>query len=174
MPPPIHSTTLCFEASDHPIEAIFADSLGLTFQQGYLYPISVTLKWPASNDSLLWIHALLQTPRHFPAAVVGFFLRTEQVILEHKLTTEPEGLRIWQGAYGVPVEHPTDSLPTHIIRGFLIRSYSAYAQFAATRKAPERREPASNIQGGRGIVAGMAIDSFQVMLTPTTLGCIER
>lgn len=149
-----------------PVEAVFADSLGLDLREGWLYPVTVTLHWaaPAEADSARWVRARLRPPGDFPSAVVDFLLRTDQTIQEDDLETQPGGAKRWTGLYAVPVEGPESPLPAHAVKVYLLRSGPDYARYALTRADPDRREPIGNVEGGLGIVAGISFDTLTVRL----------
>lgn len=172
IPPPISIDSFTVDVADHPVEAVFADSISRNVQQGYMYPVDVTLWWTDTTgtraDSTHWIHTQVNPPASFPSAVVGYFLRSSSVVPEER--TEQMGKRRrWTGVYGVPVESDTSELPTHDISVFLLRTHTDYARFATSRNTPEQREPVSNLSQGRGIVAGIALDSVNVRIDRTGL-----
>lgn len=165
VPPSIEIDSMQVTVADKAIEAVFADSISRNVRQGYIYPVDVSMWWTdttgTQTDSLHWIHAQINPPASFPSAVLGYFLRTSSVVPEER--TEQSGRRReWTGVYGVPVPSDTSALPAHHISVFLLRSHTDYARFATSRKTPEQREPVSNLSDGRGIVAGISLDSTRV------------
>ena len=46
----------------------------------------------------------------------------------------------------------------------IIRSGQDYARFVSGRDDPERREPASNLDGAVGIFTGLSVDSLRVQV----------
>ena len=90
-----------------------------------------------------------------------FFLLTEDVQIEQTLTVENASYLSWSGVYAIQVTDSLSPPPTHNLTVQLIRGTKAYADFAASKNAPERREPVSNIDGAIGILAGIALDSLQ-------------
>ncbi len=174
LPPPIRIDSVQVSFPDAPVPAVLLDSLvlndslALGGRQGYLYPVEVTLWWrsPDDPDSTYWVRPHLQPAVPFSSVVVDLFLRTEQVLLERQSPVDGRGRRRWTGVYAVPVDSAQAPLPVHTLRVALLRSGQAYAQFAATREFPERREPVSNVEGGLGIVAGIALDSLRLTVSP--------
>ncbi len=174
LPPPIRIDSVQVSFPDAPVPAVLLDSLVLNdslaigARQGYLYPVEVTLWWQAPDDpdSTYWVRPHLQPAVPFSSVVVDLFLRTEQVLLEQQSPTDGNGRRRWTGVYAVPVDSARAPLPAHTLRVALLRSGRAYARFAATREFPERREPVSNVDGGLGIVAGIALDSLRLTVNP--------
>ncbi len=156
LPPPVTLEEVCLTAPSYPIEAVFADSLSLALKKGWIYPVTVRLTWKAEPPSNYWMHPRILPPASFPAAVVGFFLRTEEVF------AEAEHASTWEGLYAVPVASRETPFPMHHLIIRLFRGTHAYAAFARTRTLPESREPISNIPGGRGLVVGLAADSLHI------------
>jgi hypothetical protein len=143
--------------STSPVEAVFADSLGLAVGEGVIYPVTVTLFWTAPEADTAWVRARLRPPASFPSAIVDFVLDTDETRREAEF--EGEGpVRRWRGTYAVPVESLDDALPPHALDVFVLRSGTDYARYALSRTDPSRREPVGNVRGGIGIVAGVAID----------------
>ena len=167
IPPLMRIDSMRFDVADHAVEAVFADSISRNVRQGYIYPVDVALWWTdttgTQTDSLHWVHAQINPPESFPSAVLGYFLRTSSVIPEER-TNGTGRRREWTGVYGVPVPSDTSSLPSHDVTIFLLRSHTDYARFATSRNTPEQREPVSNVSNGRGIVAGISIDSVHVSI----------
>ncbi len=170
LPPSIRIDSVQVSFPEKPVPAVLLDSLVLNDslaiggREGYLYPVEVTLWWWAPNDpdSSYWVRPHLQPDVPFSSVVVDLFLRTEQVLLEQQSAQEVDGRRRWIGVYAVPVDSAHAPMPVHTVRVALLRSGQAYARFAATRESPERREPVSNVEGGLGIVAGIALDSLRL------------
>lgn len=164
MPEAIALDSVRLSPAAAPVEAVFADSLGLDLREGWIYPVAVALYWapPAEADSARWVRARLRPPASFPSAVVDFLLRTDQTLREDDLGIQPGGARRWSGLYAVPVEGPESPLPAHGLKVYLLRSGPDYARYALTRTDPERREPTGNVEGGLGIVAGISFDTLTV------------
>lgn len=173
VPRPLTIEDVQVDVPREPVEAILVDSLrrdslDIPAEQGYIYPIEVTVSWSADfpgiePDSTYWIRTQLK-PYEFSSAsstVVDYFLQPEEVFRE---STAPrsDGRRHWTGVYAVPVDEDDDPLPEHQLRVSLVRSGAEYAAFATSRDDPERREPISNVQGGIGIAAAIALDSTRV------------
>lgn len=157
---------LPFEA---PIRAVLLDSLRFDTlatgaRQGFVYPVEVRVTWPSvPADTLLWMRTQLRPAQGFSSTVVDFFFPPERILPEAAFEGE-EGRRSWRGLYVLPVDSATAPLPAHRVRIALVRSGQDYARFAATRTSPARREPRSNVAGGRGIVAGVSVDSTIVVV----------
>jgi hypothetical protein len=170
IPPAITLDSLQVNIPDEPVQAVFADTLGITgTEEGYIYPVEVTLWWTAlpggtDPDSPYWIQTLLRPVSSFSSAVVDFFLLPEEILLEDGLPLDDARRRHWTGVYAVPVERATDPIPDHTLTAALLRSEADYARFAISRNAPNRREPLSNVSGAVGIVAGISVDSMRVQI----------
>jgi hypothetical protein len=163
LPTPIVLDSARVTPSAAPVEAVFADSLGLEVREGVIYPVTVTLFWTAPEADTAWVRARLRPPASFPSAVVDFVLNKDETQREIDYA-ENEGstVRKWSGTYAVPVETLDDPLPSHALDVFVLRSGTDYAEYALSRTDPDRREPVSNVEGGLGIAVGVAIDR-QVM-----------
>ena len=146
-----------------PVEAVFADSLGLEVREGVIYPVTVTLFWTAPEADTAWVRTRLRPPASFPSAIVDFVLNTDETQREAEVA-EAEGspVRQWSGTYAVPVASLSDPLPPHALDVFVLRSGTDYAQYALSRTDPGRREPVGNVEGGIGIAAGVAVDGRTV------------
>ena len=170
-PPPIAIESVQVDVPDKPVQAILVDSLrrdslDIPAEQGYIYPIEVTVTWRTTfpetgPDSTYWIRAQLRPYTTFSSRVVDFFLQPEEVLRERAMK-QAGARRRWTGVYAVPVDGATEPLPSHRVRVSLIRSGPAYAAFAASRDDPDLREPISNVQGAVGIAAAVALDSVRV------------
>jgi hypothetical protein len=149
-----------------PVEAVFADSLGLEVREGVIYPVTVTLFWTAPEADTAWVRARLRPPASFPSAVVDFVLRSDETQREAELVdVAGAAMRRWSGTYAVPVETLDDPLPPHALDVFLLRSGTDYAEYALSRTDPDRREPVSNVEGGLGIAVGIAVDGRTVQVS---------
>lgn len=172
-PPRLALTRLAVEPFSAPIRAVLLDSLrfdtlGTGARQGFVYPVEVVATWAAADaaeDSLLWLRAQLRPAQGFSSTVVDFFFPPERIQPERELVLDG-AQRTWRGLYVLPVDSATAPLPRHRLRVALVRSGQDYARFAATRTAPVRREPRGNVVGGRGIVAGLSVDSLVVEVAP--------
>lgn len=178
-PPPIRIDSVLIAAPNAPVQAILLDSLRLDsldvgVYEGYIYPVEVSLWWQpppeeAAADTLHWIRTRLRPHTSVSLSVTDFFLRPEQIVREHALQKAAGGRRQWTGVYAIPVPGATDPLPPHRLTVALLRSGQDYARFASSRDAPDRREPVSNVTGGIGIVAGIAVDSLQLDVSTSTV-----
>lgn len=169
VPPPITIDSVQVTVPDAPVEAVVVDSLGGTTQQVFIYAIETTLWWtvdyPETDaDSLYWVRAQLKPFTDFSSTVIDLFLRTEQIVREAEMARDAAGRRSWTGVYAVPVEGEQAPVPSHSLKVLLLRSGEDYAEFAASRDVPERREPVSNVTGGIGIFAGISLDSVRVQV----------
>ncbi len=168
-PPEIRLDSLSVHIPDSPVDAILLDSLrldtlGVGAQKGFLYPVEVTLWWRPEGvaEDAYWIETQLRPRITFSSAVIDFFLQPNEIRLEDDMTRLANGAHRWTGVYGIPVDSLTTPFPPHALTVYLVRSMEDYARFAATRDAPQRREPASNLEGASGIFAGISIDSLTV------------
>jgi len=180
-PPPIDIESAKVTVPPEPVQAILVDSLrrdslDIPAEQGYLYPIDVTVTWQTDfpetgADSTYWIRAQLRPFTDFSSTVVDFFLQPEEVFREQALSRGGNRRR-WTGVYAVPVASRTALLPAHQMRVSLVRSNASYAAFASSRRDPDRREPISNVRGAVGIAAGVAVDSVRITVD-TAGGTLE-
>jgi hypothetical protein len=174
-PPAVQVESLEIDVSDRPVEAILVDSLrrdslDIPAEQGFIYPVEVTVRWPGDvdavdPDSSYWIRTQLTPDTTLTSTVVDLFLKDGEVFRERALTPA-NGLRRWTGVYAVPVDSADTPLPAHQLEVALLRSEADYASFATTREDPERREPISNVNGAIGIVAAVALDTQRVTIRP--------
>jgi len=171
VPPSIRIFSTDVRVPDEPVSAVLLDSLALSdslsvgAERGYIYPIEVSISWYAlgrPND--YWVRAQLRPYATFSSSFVDLFLRSEEVFREEDATLDGSGIRTWTGVYAVGVDAQDDPLPEHALRIALLRSGREYAQFAATRHTPERREPASNLRGAVGIFTAISVDSTRVQV----------
>lgn len=172
VPPAIEILSTAFRIPDEPVSAVLLDSLALSdslsvdARQGFIYPIEVSLTWrdtgPTSRD--FWVRAQLQPYATFSSSVVDLFLRSEEILEEESAPFAESGIRSWTGVYAVGVNDEDEPVPEHTLRVALIRSSQDYARFAATRRAPERREPISNLEGAIGIFTAISVDSTRIRL----------
>ena len=173
VPPPITIDSVLIKIPNKPVAAVLLDTLRFDnpevgARRGFIYPIDVTIQWTSDAetavDSSYWIETRLIPQTSFSSTVLDVFLLSEEVELENKLV--PEGAtdgtlrRVWAGVYAVSVTDSLSPPPAHNLTVQLIRSTRAYADFAASRNIPERREPISNIDGAIGVLAGIALDSI--------------
>ena len=166
-PPPIRLDSVQVRVPEKPQRAVLLDTLGVLPEEGFIYPVDVTVWWTSdldetAADSLYWIQTKLEPFTPFSSTVIDFFLRPGSVLRERTLPRDERGRRFWRGVYAIAVDEETDPLPPHQLKAALLRSGSDYALFATSRDAPERREPISNVSGALGIVVGVSVDSVQV------------
>jgi hypothetical protein len=174
VPPPIAVDSIRISAPDAPVQAVDSlrlDAIGTEFV--FIYPVEVQLWWSTNfaetgPDSLYWIRAQLKPFTSFSSALLDLFLRRQQIFRETSIARDDRGVRRWTGVYAVPVDRETDPLPAHDLKISLLRSGEDYARFASSRDDPERREPVSNVRGGVGIVAGVAVDSLRLRVEEGT------
>jgi hypothetical protein len=164
LPAPIALDSVRVTPAAAPTEAVFADSLGPGLREGVIYPVTVTLFWTAPEADTAWVRARLRPPASFPSAVVDFVLDTDETQREAEYASEAPDVRRWSGTYAVPVETLGDALPPHTLDVFVVRSGTDYAEYALSRTEPGRREPVGNVEGGLGIVAGVALDGRTVQV----------
>jgi hypothetical protein len=178
-PPPIELREMCVEVPGAPVRAVDVDSLrrdslDIPAEQSYIYPVDVSLRWPADRllageDTTHWVRPRLRPDTtESPSRVVNFFLQPVEVRREDGFLVQ-DGRRAWTGVYAVPVEDSTSSFPNHGLTASLTRGDTAFAAFAESRDNPERREPISNVEGGLGIATAVAIDSLRRSVGPAGL-----
>lgn len=182
--PPIKLSEVCVEVPPEPVQTIRVDSLrrdslDIPAEQGYLYPVDVSLHWPADQlvageDTMHWVRPQLNPDTTESASrVVNFFLQPVDVRREDQFRRQ-EGQRAWTGVYAVPVEDSTSAFPRHDLTVTLTRGDTSFAAFARSRGDPERREPISNVDGGLGIATAVAIDSLRDVVTAGGEQCWSR
>ncbi len=176
VPPRIDLMDVEVAVADSAVQAVLLDSLVLAFdtlnvaldaQEGFIYPVQVTLAWTVDfaetgADSLYWVETSLKPFDPFSSAVIDFFLLPGQILRERTATRAGGSQRTWTGVYAVPVESKDVALPAHTLRVAVLRSGQDYARFATSRDAPDQREPQTNVTGGLGIVAGVSVDSLRI------------
>lgn len=169
LPPAVEISDVRLTVPEEPVSAVLLDSLALAdsittgLYTGYIYPIEVSLTWPVSIDTgwdpgESWMRAQLNPFATISSPVVDLFLRSEEIFREVEQPTI-DGDRTWTGVYAVGVSSAEEALPSHRLRVSLVRSGVDYARFAASKDAPERREPLSNLNGASGIFAAVSVDS---------------
>ena len=180
-PPPIDLGRVCVEVPASPVQAVRVDSLrrdslDIPAERGYLYPVDVSVEWPAEAspsgaDPTHWVRPQLSPDTtESPSRVVNFFLEPVDVRREDRFRAQ-NGQRTWRGVYGVPVEDSTSAVPGHDLTVALTRGDTAFAAFARSRDDPGRREPISNVEGGLGIATAVAIDSVRRTVASTGTEC---
>ncbi len=158
-----------------PVRAALIDELGfgldpaliaeVVTREGFVYPVTVTAYWRAApssdGDEAPWVRLALR-----PSATVAvrFFFPSETVLPEARTTATPGGGRQMRLTYAVEAANATAPLSPHRLRVAVVRGGAAYARFVETRSAPERREPVSNVTGGRGLFAAVSTDSVRVVV----------
>ena len=166
VPPLILLNDVEIFAPDRAIEAVLLDTLdigldslnlALNAQEGFIYPIQVTLSWnmiPEVETTLdeYWIETRLEPLSQFSSSLIDFFLLSQQILPESSIEADDDGLASWTGVYAVPVEAADTPLPEHTLKVSLLRGDHAFAVFETSRDSPERREPVSNVRGGIGFV----------------------
>lgn len=175
-PPPLDIRDVCIDVPDTPsravqVDSLRRDSLDIPADQGYLYPVDVTLQWDPVDqgaDTTSWMRAQLQ-PDASPFALVEFFLEPAELRREDRFEHQ-NGVHQWEGVYAVPVKSETASLPTHTLEAALVRGDTAFASFAHSRTDPERREPLSNVEGALGVALAVAVDSVSRVVTDSLSG----
>lgn len=183
-PPPIELRDMCIDVAEAPVRAIQLDSLrrdslDIPAKQAYIYPVDVTLRWPADRltageDTTYWVRPRLNPDTTGASSrVVSFFLEPVEVRREDRFR-RLDDQRTWTGVYAVPVEDSTSPFPRHRLTATLTRGDTTFAAFVRSRDDPERREPISNVAGGLGIATAVALDSLRRDVTPDLEGCPPR
>ncbi len=171
-PPPMTLREVCVDAPDTSVRAVQVDSLrrdslDIPADQGYLYPIDVTVQWadaPAAADQS-WVRAQLRPDASsFPSEVVEFFLEPAAIKREDRFTQRADA-RQWKGVYAVPVDSSDAPLPDHTLTTAVVRGDTSFASFAQTRTDPDRREPLSNVDGALGVALAVSVDSLALDVT---------
>ncbi len=167
VPPPITIDDVSIRIPAAPVSAVLVDTLRLDnpevgARKGFIYPIDVSVSWQQENtaDTTFWVEARLKPQSAFSSTVLDVFLLTEDVQVEDSLRTAGSIQHTWSGVYAIPVADSLAPAPAHFLTVQLTRGTKAYADFAASRNAPERREPVSNITGAIGILAGISLDAI--------------
>jgi len=165
VPPVLDLDSVRVEPSAAPVRAILLEQFGFDPasipQEGFVYPIRIRAYWraPAIPDTGLYVRISL---RPSAASSVRFFFPPDVLLRETDTQGILPGERRYEGVYAVRVDAETSLLPAHALRVALVRGGNAYARFIATRTTPERREPGSNVVGGRGLFAAVSTDSVRV------------
>ena len=178
-PPPIEVQEVCVDVPDTPVRAVQVDSLrrdslDIPADQGYLYPIDVTVQWadpPPATGTRYWVRTQLRPDASpFPSEVVEFFLEPAKIQREDRFARRTDA-RQWKGVYAVPVDSSDAPLPEHDLTTALVRGDTAFASFAQTRTDPDRREPLSNVEGALGVALGVSVDSLTHTIGPEVEPC---
>lgn len=170
-PPPIELSEVCIDVPRAPVRAVLVDSLrrdslDIPAEQGFLYPVDVSVEWPvdrltAGEDTTHWVRPRLSPDTiESSSRVVEFFLEPVDVRREDQFRRR-NGRRTWTGVYAVPVEDSASAFPQHTLTVTLTRGDTSFAAFARSRDDPERRDPVSNVDGGLGIATAVAVDSLR-------------
>lgn len=170
-PPSIELSEVCVEVPPDPVRAIVVDSLrrdslDIPAEQSYIYPVDVSLRWPADRldageDTTHWVRPQLRPDTtESSSRVVNFFLEPVDVRREDQFRRQDDQ-RAWRGVYALPVDDSTSAFPDHDLTVTLTRGDTSFAAFARSRDDPERREPVSNVEGGLGVATAVAIDSLR-------------
>jgi len=180
-PDSIEVEEVCVEVPESParavqVDSLRRDSLDIPTNQGYLYPIEVTVRWkseapPSGDRSVYWVRAQLRPDASpFSSEVVRFFLQPAQIQPESQFSQRDDTTQ-WKGVYAVPVDSSDAPLPTHDLTTALVRGDSAFASFAQTRTDPDRREPISNVDGALGVALAVSVDSLTRVIEPGLRQC---
>lgn len=168
VPPVLTLDSVRVGTPDAPTRAVLLDSLALPLdtlsvsRTGFIYPIDVTVWWKAPGGAGdFWVETSVTPVESFSSRLIDFFLPSTSVLEEPAASP---GQVSWTGVYAVPVSAATSPLPPHRIRAGVVRGELDYARFALSRNDPDRREPISNVTGGIGIIAGIALDSVSVFV----------
>jgi len=166
LPPHFQLDSLTLTPSVMPVRAALLDSLqldSLTIRQGWVYTVQVEAWWNAAPQPRnTFLHVRVQAPQ-FSSVLVDLFLPKDRIEPETGLQRE-SGNGYWSGLYAVAVNTEADLLPMHQVRLGFVRGGLEYARYMASRDQPLRREPVSNVTGGRGIVAGISLDTLTLSL----------
>ncbi len=178
-PDSIEIREVCVEAPENParavqVDSLRRDSLDIPTNQGYLYPIEVTVRWesaPSDDRPPYWVRTQLRPDASpFPSEVVRFFLQPAQVQREGQFTRRNDTTQ-WKGVYAVPVDSSEAPLPSHDLTTALVRGDGAFAAYAQTRTDPDRREPISNVDGALGAALAVSVDSVTRVIEPGLKQC---
>jgi len=169
VPEPIGIDQACLTVPDEPVRAILVDSLrrdslDIPAEQGFIFPIDVTVDWQDASPNSAWVRAGLSPSATFSSGVVELFLQPIEVDRETAFSVQPppDSARQWTGVYAVSATDSLAPVPQHEITVSLTRGDSAFASFASSRTDPERREPVSNVDGGIGIATAVALDTLRL------------
>ncbi len=182
IPPPITLDSVQIAVSDNPVAGLLLDSvfidpflidslglqaLGTGAREGLVYLVEATLFWADSSGGIgndWWMRTQLLPYLGQERRLRDYFLSPEVLQSEVDIPLISDYQRSWSGAYAVPISGREDKFPNHGLRIGIIRSSQAYADFVTGSSNPSEREPPSNIQGGVGIFAGLAIDTIFVQI----------
>ena len=173
VPPSVSIHDVSLNIPDKPEQAILVDTLRLDTlaiqaKTVYIYAIEATVSWTSepfingvSPD--YWIETRLRSTPSLSSKVLNQFLLTEEIQLERNVPQQ-DGLYTWKGVYAIEAAGPEAPLPPHDLAITLVRSGNDYARFASALQNAANTEPISNINGGVGILAGIALDSLHMAI----------
>ncbi len=182
IPPLISMDRIEISTTDTPVPGLLLDSLfidptqidslgiralGTGAREGLVHLVRATVHWDdqtGRDDNQWWIRMQLLPTLTQDQRLSNYFLSSEVLRPEKEMSFSPDHLRSWSGSYAVPVTSQTDPITEHRLRISIIRSTEAYAGFVSQSSNPSEYEPPSNISGGRGIFAGLAIDTITVSI----------
>ena len=180
IPPLISLDSIEISVSDTPVPGLLLDSLfidptqidslgiralGTGAREGLVHIVRATVYWEdhTGNDgNNWWIRMQLLSTLTQDQRLSNYFLSSEVLQPEEDIPFIDANRRSWSGSYAVPVASQTDQVPEHGLRISIVRCTEAYADFVSQSSNPGEYEPPSNILGGRGIFAGLAVDTFTV------------
>ena len=182
IPPPIELDSFTISITDHPVQSLvlesvfidpsLVDSLGLEAlgtgaREELVYVVEATLYWAveeSSDESVWWMRTQLRPNLGQERRLGNYFLSPEVMQLETDIPIDHGHHKFWSGAYAVPVDHMDDPVPVHRLRMSLVRCSQPYVDFVSASSYSLEREPPSNIIGGRGIFAGLAVDTLTITI----------
>lgn len=182
IPPLISLDSVDVSVSDSPVSGLLLDSLfidpflvdslglralGTSAQEGLVHLVEATLYWEdsiASNGDDWWMRLQLRPTLGQDRRLSNYFLSPEVLHPESDIPYVHTNQRSWSGSYAVQVASKTDPVPEHGLRISIIRCTQAYADFVSGSVNPGEVEPPSNILGGRGIFAGISLDTITVKI----------
>lgn len=171
LPPRIQIDDVDVSVPEEPVSAVFLDSLSLAdtlatgAYTGYIYPVEVTIRWDeAAVENESWVRLQLKPYAGISSTVIDLFLNSDEILRERERPVDDRGRRVWTGVYAVGVPEADAPMPGHGLRIALVRSGEDYARFAASKNAPARREPITNLNGAAGIFTAVSIDSLSIRI----------
>ncbi|MCY4172218.1 MAG: DUF4249 family protein [Bacteroidetes bacterium] len=181
IPGPISLDSVEISISDEPLESLVLESvfidptlldslgiqaLGTGARKELVYIVEAKLYWAeqsqTNNPDDWWIRTQLRPNLDQSRRLFNYFFSPETLQLEDNFPINGKGKRYWSGAYAVSIETKTDPFPGHRLRISLVRSSQTYADFVSGSSNPREREPPTNIRGGRGIFAALAVDTLLI------------
>lgn len=182
IPPLISLDSIEISISDTPVPGLLLDSLfidptqidslgiralGTGAREGLVHLVRATVYWEdhtGGHGNNWWIRMQLLPTLAQDQRLSNYFLSSEVLRPEEDVPFVDASRRSWSGSYAVPVASQTDPISEHGLRISIIRCTEAYADFVSQSSNPGEYEPPSNILGGRGIFAGLAVDTFTVSI----------